>query len=284
MDASANGEGDDHSRLLPHVLATVIPRPRGAYNDLAVPIKLYDYLAYGRPLLVTDCEVQARVVNDASTPGSSPRTTCPRLADAINRVASAIGGRSSTVGRRTLTRPPVRRRGPPARPPSCVRLVPGMAELAGRVTAHRPDAASADRGAAEPRSYVRDRVRGVESVPVVRPRSDRTLVAAALRRCSSSMPCDPRPDPGDRGAHGGADRARRPGHRAAPPRAAGRRRARQRRPQLDRRPSPIRWITRLVVRRADRIVTNYEDTAAHIRQMGSSGSSSPPGSTSPASR
>ena len=50
--------------LLPRVAASVIPRPRSAYNDLAMPIKLFDYLSYGRPLLVTDCIEQARVVAD----------------------------------------------------------------------------------------------------------------------------------------------------------------------------------------------------------------------------
>ena len=60
-----HAEGDEIHALLPGVLATVIPRPRGAYNDLALPIKLFDYLSYGRPLLVTDCLEQARVVREA---------------------------------------------------------------------------------------------------------------------------------------------------------------------------------------------------------------------------
>ena len=51
--------------LLPRIVATVIPRPRSAYNDLALPVKLMDYLSYGRPLIVTDCLEQARVVRDA---------------------------------------------------------------------------------------------------------------------------------------------------------------------------------------------------------------------------
>ena len=58
-------EGDAIAALLPGVIGTVIPRPRNAYNDLALPIKLFDYLAYGRPLLVTDCTEQAAVVNGA---------------------------------------------------------------------------------------------------------------------------------------------------------------------------------------------------------------------------
>jgi len=52
-------------RLLPGVLATVIARSPGAYNDLALPIKLMEYLAYGRPLLVTDRRETAALVRAA---------------------------------------------------------------------------------------------------------------------------------------------------------------------------------------------------------------------------
>ena len=58
-------EGDAIHALLPDVIATAIPRPRNRYNDLALPIKLFDCLSYGRPLLVTDCTEQARVIADA---------------------------------------------------------------------------------------------------------------------------------------------------------------------------------------------------------------------------
>ncbi|HSK92568.1 MAG TPA: glycosyltransferase, partial [Candidatus Angelobacter sp.] len=58
-------EGAAIHDLLSDVVATVLPRPRSAYNDLALPVKLYDYLAMGRPLLVTDCAEQARVVREA---------------------------------------------------------------------------------------------------------------------------------------------------------------------------------------------------------------------------
>lgn len=60
-----NAEGSQIEAMLPQVIATVIPRPRGAYNDLAVPVKLFDYLSYARPLLVTDCPEQASVVREA---------------------------------------------------------------------------------------------------------------------------------------------------------------------------------------------------------------------------
>jgi glycosyltransferase involved in cell wall biosynthesis len=81
-------EGEEIHALLPDVLATVIPRPRGAYNDLALPIKLFDYLSYGRPLLVTDCVEQARVVRDADA-GIVSTDDREALAAAIGRLAGA---------------------------------------------------------------------------------------------------------------------------------------------------------------------------------------------------
>jgi glycosyltransferase involved in cell wall biosynthesis len=53
---------DEIGSLLGEVLATVVPRPPGAYNDLAVPIKLMEYLAYGRPILATPRTETARIV------------------------------------------------------------------------------------------------------------------------------------------------------------------------------------------------------------------------------
>jgi hypothetical protein len=81
-------EGPAIHSLLPDVLATVIPRPRNRYNDLALPIKLYDYLSYGRPLVVTDCIEQAGVVTDADAgvvTGDDPSA----LAEGIIRVTTA---------------------------------------------------------------------------------------------------------------------------------------------------------------------------------------------------
>ena len=81
-------EGSAIHALLPEVLATAIPRPRSPYNDLALPIKLFDYLSYGRPLLVTDCTEQAAVVTRAGAGvvmGDDPEA----IAVAIRRVAEA---------------------------------------------------------------------------------------------------------------------------------------------------------------------------------------------------
>ncbi len=58
-------EGTAVHALLPDVMATVIPRPKNRYNDLALPVKLFDYLSFGRPLIVTNCDETARLVRDA---------------------------------------------------------------------------------------------------------------------------------------------------------------------------------------------------------------------------
>jgi hypothetical protein len=83
-----HAEGREIHALLPGVIATAIPRPRNRYNDLALPIKLYDYLSYGRPLLVTDCREQARVVADSDA-GVVTEDDAPGIADGIVRLASA---------------------------------------------------------------------------------------------------------------------------------------------------------------------------------------------------
>lgn len=81
-------EGPAIHALLPDVLATVIPRPRTAYNDLALPVKLFEYLAFGRPLLVTDCVEQAAVVREAGA-GLVVGDSVDDLAAGIARLASA---------------------------------------------------------------------------------------------------------------------------------------------------------------------------------------------------
>ncbi len=50
---------------LPGVVATVQPRHRSAYSDLGVPIKLMEYLSYGRPIVATDCTETARIIEEA---------------------------------------------------------------------------------------------------------------------------------------------------------------------------------------------------------------------------
>lgn len=79
-------EGERIHALLPAVVASVIPRPRSAYNDLALPVKLFEYLSYGRPLLVTDCDEQARVVRDANAGlvvGDGPEALAAGIAEIV---------------------------------------------------------------------------------------------------------------------------------------------------------------------------------------------------------
>jgi glycosyltransferase involved in cell wall biosynthesis len=74
--------------LLPEVLATIQPRHRSPYNDLAVPIKVMEYLSYGRPLVVTDCTEQARIVRDADA-GIVVNDDVESVADGLRRLATA---------------------------------------------------------------------------------------------------------------------------------------------------------------------------------------------------
>jgi glycosyltransferase involved in cell wall biosynthesis len=126
-------------------------------------------------------------------------------------------------------------------------------------------------------SYVRDRVRGVAGVRVVHPRSDGAwwpwlyarLFVDAMRV---------------RGPIRGVE-----AHMVVPTGLVGLMVARLRGVPLvvyahgrdvrgwDRRPLPIRWLTRLVVRRADRVATNSGDTATYVRQMGVEPVVEPPG-------
>jgi glycosyltransferase involved in cell wall biosynthesis len=74
--------------LLPRVLATVTPRLRTPYNDLAVPIKVVEYLGYGRPMIVTDATETAAIVEAAGSGVVVPATT-KGLANGIASVAEA---------------------------------------------------------------------------------------------------------------------------------------------------------------------------------------------------
>jgi glycosyltransferase involved in cell wall biosynthesis len=82
------GGTEEIRALLPGVLATIQPRHRSPYNDIAVPIKVMEYLAYGRPLIVTDCTEQARIVRDADA-GIVVADTVDAMADGLARIATA---------------------------------------------------------------------------------------------------------------------------------------------------------------------------------------------------
>jgi glycosyltransferase involved in cell wall biosynthesis len=126
-------------------------------------------------------------------------------------------------------------------------------------------------------SFVHDRVRGVPGVRVVKPGSDRLpwpLLYAILFATALSV----------RGPVRGVE-----AHMVVPTGLVGWAVARLRRVPLvvyahgrdvrdwRRRPLPIRWLTRFVVRHADRVVTNSDDTARHIREMDVNPVIEPPG-------
>jgi glycosyltransferase involved in cell wall biosynthesis len=102
----ARASSDEIAGLLPSVVASVIPRAPGAYNDLALPIKLMEYLAYGRPLLVTDRTETAAVVRDAGA-GLVCGDTPDAMADAIVELVAAGPARRAewaTAARRAAER------------------------------------------------------------------------------------------------------------------------------------------------------------------------------------
>jgi glycosyltransferase involved in cell wall biosynthesis len=97
--------------LLPEVLATVQPRRRTPYNDLAVPIKVMEYLSYGRPLVVTACTEQAAIVRDADA-GIVVDDTVEAMAAGLERVLAAgdvVRERWSANARRAAERSSWRR-------------------------------------------------------------------------------------------------------------------------------------------------------------------------------
>jgi glycosyltransferase involved in cell wall biosynthesis len=74
--------------VLPEILATIQPRRCSPYNEIAVPIKVMEYLAYERPLIVTDCLEQAAIVREADA-GLVVADSVDGLADGIRAVLEA---------------------------------------------------------------------------------------------------------------------------------------------------------------------------------------------------
>ena len=85
------GGAEEIVGLLPRVLATVTPRMRTPYNDLAVPIKVMESLGYARPVVATDATETAAIVRGAAC-GVVAAATPAGLADGIVTVAEAPDG------------------------------------------------------------------------------------------------------------------------------------------------------------------------------------------------
>lgn len=86
------GSGAQIHALLPNVIASITPRLRSPYNDLAVPIKVMEYLSYGRPLLVTDCLEQARIVEETGS-GLVVSDSAEGIASGIEQLFNASAAR-----------------------------------------------------------------------------------------------------------------------------------------------------------------------------------------------
>lgn len=97
-----HGEAAEIEGRMSGIMATVIPRPRLAYNDLAVPVKLFDYLAYGRPLLVTNCTEQALVVRKADA-GIIVDDSPAAMADGIRRLVETAPPQRARWGHNATT-------------------------------------------------------------------------------------------------------------------------------------------------------------------------------------
>jgi glycosyltransferase involved in cell wall biosynthesis len=81
-------EGPEIDGLLGGVRASITPRRKTPYNDLGVPIKVMEYLGYGRPLIVTDVEETARIVRSAGA-GLVVPDSAEGIAAGIDAVATA---------------------------------------------------------------------------------------------------------------------------------------------------------------------------------------------------
>jgi hypothetical protein len=90
-------EGPEIDALLPEVLATITPRRKTPYNDLAVPIKVMEYLGYARPIIATDTTETAAIIHAAGC-GVVVPDTVEGLADGIVAVASSPARQIATWG------------------------------------------------------------------------------------------------------------------------------------------------------------------------------------------
>lgn len=81
-------QGPEIDALLPQVVASITPRRSTPYNDLAVPIKVMEYLGYARPVIATDTTETAAIVRSADC-GVVVPDTADGLADGIAAVVQA---------------------------------------------------------------------------------------------------------------------------------------------------------------------------------------------------
>lgn len=71
--------------LLRHVRVCVIPRPVTAYTDLAIPVKVWDYLSLGKPI-VTTATRETRAIVERSGGGLVTADSPDAIAEGLRRV------------------------------------------------------------------------------------------------------------------------------------------------------------------------------------------------------
>jgi glycosyltransferase involved in cell wall biosynthesis len=77
-----SGSFDDLANLMQRTYVAAIPRRKHPYNSFALPIKLFDYMSFGKPVVVTDCAEPARYVHESNC-GLVVEATAERLASGI---------------------------------------------------------------------------------------------------------------------------------------------------------------------------------------------------------
>jgi glycosyltransferase involved in cell wall biosynthesis len=76
---------DELPTIMSSATIAVVPLRVDAYTELAIPVKLFDYMSYGRPLVVTACRETAALVRELEA-GLVVEPTAAALADGISRL------------------------------------------------------------------------------------------------------------------------------------------------------------------------------------------------------
>lgn len=79
------GSFNDLPALMKSAYVTVIPRRKNTYNDFALPIKLFDYMSFGKPVVVTNCTEQAKYITECNA-GLVVQDTAEDIAHGILRL------------------------------------------------------------------------------------------------------------------------------------------------------------------------------------------------------
>lgn len=102
------GTLDNIRDALPEIACGVVPRPHSSYNDMAIPVKMMDYLSLGLPLVTTRCKEMAQLVEQDKlgltsddTPASLGENFCRIFAEPELRQQLAHQARESFLAHHT---------------------------------------------------------------------------------------------------------------------------------------------------------------------------------------